>query len=177
VRSSTLPREKEIVKSIIEVIVIFAVVFIIANYGLRFLLGVKYPLAVPTSNSMYPTLKKGDLLIVTKADPYELKEGDIIVFQASWASKPVVHRIIRIEWAAGSPIFYTKGDANSHIDLGYRTVDDIIGIVKYRVPIPKLGEFLTILQNRWIRITLIGILGYLLIEDIIKGKEEQTIQN
>jgi len=172
VRLSALTKEKEIARSIIEVIVIFAVVFIIANYGLRFLLGVKYPLAVPTSNSMYPTLKKGDLLIVTKADPYELKEGDIIVFQASWASKPVVHRIIKIEWAGGSPIFYTKGDANSHIDMGFRTVDDIIGKVKYRVPIPRLGEFLTLLQNKWVRITLIGILGYLLIEDIIKKEEK-----
>ena len=171
-RLSALTKEKEIARSIIEVIVIFAVVFIIANYGLRFLLGVKYPLAVPTSNSMYPTLKKGDLLIVTKADPYELKEGDIIVFQASWASKPVVHRIIKIEWAGGSPIFYTKGDANSHIDMGFRTVDDIIGKVKYRVPIPRLGEFLTLLQNKWVRITLIGILGYLLIEDIIKKEEK-----
>jgi len=172
VRSSTLNREKEIAKSIIEIIVIFTVVFIIANYGLRFLLGVKYPLAVPTSNSMYPTLKKGDLLIVTKADPYKLKEGDIIVFQASWASKPVVHRIVKIEWSGGSPIFYTKGDANSHIDIGFRTVEDVIGKVKYRVPIPRLGEFLTILQNKWVRITLIGILGYMLIEDILKKEEE-----
>ena len=167
-----MAKGKEIAKSIIEIIVIFAVVFLIVNYGLRFLLGVKYPLAVPTSNSMYPTLKKGDLLIVIKADPYELKEGDIIVFQASWASKPVVHRIVKIEWSGGSPIFYTKGDANSHMDIGFRTVEDVIGKVKYRVPIPRLGEFLTILQNKWVRITLIGILGYMLIEDIIKKEEE-----
>jgi len=163
-----LTKRREVARSLIEVIVIFAVVFVAANYGLRFLLGVEYPLAVPTSNSMYPTLKKGDLLIVTKADPYELKEGDIIVFQASWASKPVVHRIVKIEWVGGSPIFYTKGDANPHIDIGYRTEDDIIGKVKYRVPIPRLGEFLTLLQNKWVRIALIGVLGYIILEDILK---------
>ncbi len=166
-----MKRKEEIAKSLIEVIVLFALIFIITNYGLRFLLGVKYPLAVPTSNSMYPTLKKGDLLVVTKADPYELKEGDIIVFNAPWASKPVVHRIVRVEWLGGSPIFYTKGDANSHMDLGYRTVDDIIGKVSYRVPVPKLGELLTLLQNKYVRIFLIGVLGYMLLEDLLKKEE------
>ena len=38
--------------------------------------------------------------------------------------------------------YYTKGDANSNEDEGYRTKDDIIGVVKFRIQLYLLFEYL-----------------------------------
>lgn len=56
---------------------------------------------------------KGDILLVTHADPANLKVGDIIIYNAGIAN-PVIHRIVKItQTANGTRVFSTEGDNNN----------------------------------------------------------------
>lgn len=82
--------------------------------GLQLGLGTPTPLLAVESESMEPTLYRGDLVIVRAVDVQTLRVGDIIIFNASWhiSNVPVVHRIIQIENVSGELQFTTKGDNN-----------------------------------------------------------------
>ena len=91
----------------------------------------KYSLSSIASNSMYPSLKKGDAIIVKKLNDEEKKElkvGDIIAFREG--KYIITHRIIEI--TKGD--YTTKGDNNNIKDVTKRKKDDIIGIVEFRIP-------------------------------------------
>jgi len=98
--------KREII-SLIAILILFLLIFqvIIPNIS-----GVPTPFTVVTSGSMRPTLEPGDFIIVVGCDPYQLKEGDIIVFKVPWSENMIVHRIIKVERGPDGPIFYTKGD-------------------------------------------------------------------
>ncbi len=55
---------------------------------------------------------KGDILLVTHADPSKLKVGDIIIYNAGIAN-PVIHRIVNITETSNGPLFSTEGDNNN----------------------------------------------------------------
>jgi hypothetical protein len=61
--------------------------------------------------------EKGDVIVLGKADPDKLKEGDILVFLSNLDSTksrpyPIIHRIIDITQTSEGKIFATKGDHN-----------------------------------------------------------------
>lgn len=123
--------------------------------------GVQTPFTVVTSGSMKPALEPGDLVIVVGCDPYQLTEGDIIVFRVPWSSNMVVHRIVRVERGPEGPVFYTKGDNNAIMDPGYRKPSDIYGKVIFRVPL--VGSVLELFQLLPVKVAIAGlIIGYLI---------------
>lgn len=75
-------------------------------------------------NSMYPTLKEGDLGQVDKCRPEDLKIGDIVVFKSQ--EKLVAHRLIEIFYLKTVKMFRTKGDKNVHNDLPF-SADELVG--------------------------------------------------
>lgn len=80
-----------------------------------------HPMAAVTSESMYPTLKRGDLVFIRGVDkPEDLNVGDIIAFEDP--SGFAIHRIVELE---GS-LITTKGDANQDADQPI-VFDDVIG--------------------------------------------------
>ena len=84
---------------------------------------------------MYPSLKKGDAIILEKADEKNLKtlkKDMIIAFEQD--GKIVTHRILAIVEKDGIEYIVTKGDNNSRKDVQNKTKDDIIGIVRFRIP-------------------------------------------
>lgn len=86
----------------------------------------------------------GDLIFVGKAEPTELREGDIIAFMEG--TVVVTHRIIGIETdEEGKLLFRTKGDANNAEDLRPVSEDNLVGI--YQSRIPKVGDFALFLQT------------------------------
>ena len=95
----------------------------------------KYYLSSIASDSMYPALKRGDGIIIKKLNDEEknnLQVGDIIAFYDG--DVIVTHRIVRID--NGREIqFITKGDNNDTKDITKQKKDDIIGIVKIRIPL------------------------------------------
>ena len=74
--------------------------------------------------SMYPTLRAGDIGIVEKYNPDDLKTGDIIIFKAN--GKLVAHRLIKIVNREGIRLFIAKGDKNNFLDEPF-TVDALVG--------------------------------------------------
>lgn len=85
------------------------------------------------SQSMYPNIQKGDIVIIEKCSIDEIKEKDIIEYQDG--NKIIVHRVERIEYnKKGEKIYITKGDNNNGIDDINVTKNMIIGKVIYKVP-------------------------------------------
>ncbi len=143
-------------KELVTLAVLFIIFLLFFKAALPLFTGVESPFTVVTSGSMRPTLDVGDLLIVVKADPYQLKVGDIIVFRVPWSSSLIVHRIVRISIGPNGPIFFTKGDNNLIMDPSYRTINDIYGKAIFRVP--YIGGVLEILQSLPAKLAIIGII-------------------
>ena len=134
-------------KSIIEILIyIIVVVGLVVGTpkALTYALGTEYPIASITSSSMWPDLKKGDLVFIEYADKDSLAVGDIVVFKnlstgSRQASGFTIHRIIELN----EDTVLTKGDANNVADkpVGY---DKIVGRTlnwnDKPVRIPQLGK-------------------------------------
>ncbi len=96
------------------------------------------PMAAITSQSMYPALKRGDLVLLQGVDKAaDLRVGDIIAFESDDGFG--IHRIVRIDGAT----ITTKGDGNLSADDPI-TFDHVIGravTVRGRLAkIPYLGN-------------------------------------
>ena len=93
------------------------------------------PVAI-MSNSMYPEIKRGDVVIVEKIDANDinkLKVGDIIEYTVE--NKSVVHRIDAIVNSSGGKFeFVTKGDNNRSRDPESVSESQIKGKVNIKVP-------------------------------------------
>lgn len=75
-------------------------------------------------NSMFPTMKDGELGHVDKCTPDELKIGDIVVFKTH--DKLIAHRMTDISYQKGIKVFETKGDKNNFHDKPF-TSENLIG--------------------------------------------------
>jgi signal peptidase len=140
-----------------------------------------YPLQTPISNSMYPTLKVGDLLIVQgglngvdiRADP---KNGDIIVFRHPYSpSEFVVHRAIEKYERGGLWYFRTKGDNISYPDSWIISEKDLIGKVIF--VIPYLGYIKIYLGNEiGLSIIIVLLITFIIFEnlDFLKRRNEKN---
>jgi signal peptidase len=118
------------------VIVVIAVAIVLGGQlGLQLYLGTSTPLLAVESESMEPTLYRGDLVIVRAVDVQTLQVGDIIIFNATWHSNvPVVHRIIEIENVSGELQFITKGDNNPGPDEptpASHVLAKVVGSIRY----------------------------------------------
>lgn len=69
---------------------------------------------------------------VDKRNQDDLKKGDVVAFAQD--EKIVIHRILSIDIIDGEEYITTKGDNNNTKDVQKKTKDDIIGIVRYRIP-------------------------------------------
>ena len=137
--------------------------------GLMAVMETQYPVMVVESNSMYPTLKVGDLILVHGVkDPCDIRIGDIIVFRKpiNPGGKPVVHRVVKKVYSHGEWRFATKGDNNPDSLYWERDFSSeyIIGKVVYAIPLlgyvvlfmrTPLGATVTIMAM--ITVLVIGI--------------------
>ena len=122
------------------------------------------------SQSMYPTIKAGDIIITYQNDNYEYQVGDVITFVST--SGPtngvtITHKIVSIDVIKGERFYTTKGDNNSTKDSNPVSENNVIG--KYIFKIPKAGfvqQFL-ISKTGWIVAIVIPSLG-IIIYDVIK---------
>ena len=88
------------------------------------------------SNSMKPYINRGDVVLVKKLKPEDMKNlcvGDVVQYTVD--NKTVIHRIITIiEGSGGALEFITKGDFNESPDAFPVTEEQVIGIAKYYIP-------------------------------------------
>lgn len=88
-----------------------------------------YKVITIEGNSMSPTLKYGDLIVIARP-PRAIEEGTIVTLQVEDAI--VTHRYMGYD-ENGRRMF--KGDANLQPDDFSRTNYQIIGVVKLRIPL------------------------------------------
>ena len=120
-------KSKKGIALIIPTILVVIIVYLTSGY-FRY-----YAIAI-ASGSMYPQIKRGDVVIIEKiSDDYnKLEIGNVIAFK--YNDVIVVHRVVNIISEKDEYYFYTKGDANNNDDNFAISEDMIIGIVNYKVP-------------------------------------------
>lgn len=100
------------------------------------------------TDSMYPTLKSGDLVIDRAVkDISTLRKGDIITYWTVLEGERVLntHRIYEIYDGGGHLIFETKGDNNNAADSLTVHESEVVGV--YSTHISGLGKVLDYLQT------------------------------
>lgn len=92
------------------------------------------PLIVLT-DSMYPDIKSGDLIICHTADAEEIEVNDVISFfdPAGNGTSIVTHRVIEVVREDGELFFRTKGDNNNIEDKDPVPAENLVGVYKTRI--------------------------------------------
>ena len=108
--------------------------------------GGMFPMIVLT-DSMYPMIESGDLIICHTAEADEIKVDDVISFYDPMGSgtSVVTHRVLEIVSEDGEIAFRTKGDNNNTEDTALVPAENLIGI--YRSRIPKVGHVAMFMQT------------------------------
>lgn len=149
-------KKNKVVSTIINVVLVVAIVLaILATYvsfvstsgsGVPSILGLRI-FSIQT-DSMYDTLKPGDLIVDTAVkNPEKLKKDDIITYWTIIDGERVLntHRIVEIYDANGYLIFATKGDNNTTVDTLTVHESEVVG--KYSFRIPGVGKAFDYLQT------------------------------
>ena len=104
------------------------------------------------TGSMEPTIPVGSLIIVEDAEPTELAEGDIIAFTSN--GSVISHRVVENHVVNGEVV--TKGDANEVNDVNPIPYANIIGKVKWHIPV--IGQLMELLSSMMAKIYMIGVI-------------------
>lgn len=147
---------KKTLNTVINVILVVAIILAaICTYisfvntsgnGVPNILGLRL-LSIQT-DSMYPTLRSGDMIVdVGIKDPSELRPGDIITYWTVINGVRVLntHRIENIYSGGDYLIFETKGDNNTSVDPLTVHESNLVG--EYWFRIPSLGKVFDYLQT------------------------------
>lgn len=138
------------------------------------------PLIVLT-DSMYPEIHSGDLIICHTEDAKEVEVGDVIAFfdPTGNGTSIVTHRVTEVTTEDGALAFRTKGDANNVEDAKLVPADKLVAV--YRNRIPNMGNIAMFMQTTQGLITcvvcpIILLVGYDMIRRRMyeKNKKEDT---
>lgn len=135
------------------------------------------PLIVLT-DSMYPEIHGGDLIICHKGEPEEVQEGDVIAFfdPAGNGQTIVSHRVMDVIEEDGKIAYVTKGDANNAEDALHPTEDDLVGV--YQKRIPGAGNIAMFMQSTTGLIVCVVLPIILLVAyDIIRRRRYEKNKN
>lgn len=137
---------KKLTGWIVYIAILAGLVFGIPK-ALSHYLDTQYPMASITSGSMWPVLKKGDLVFIKGVDDKkDIQKGDIVVYknvQYGFA----IHRVISIS----NDTVITKGDANNTQDAPINAGEIIGKTVNFKgkpLRIPYLGNISMILMKK-----------------------------
>ncbi len=139
-----------------------------------------FPLIVLT-DSMYPEIESGDLIICNTAEAGEIAVNDVISFfdPAGNGSSIVTHRVIEIIAENGEISFRTQGDNNNAEDKSLVPADKLVGVYKSRIP--NAGHVAMFMQSTTgliicVVLPIILLVGYDIIRRRIyeKNKKDDT---
>lgn len=132
------------------------------------------PLIVLT-DSMYPEIESGDLIICHTIEGNEVKVGDVISYfdPAGNGTSIVTHRVTEISNENGGLAFRTKGDANNVEDSLLVPEKSLVGIYKSRIA--GAGNVAMFMQTSTglivcVVLPLILLVGY----DVIRSKAYES---
>lgn len=143
-------------------------------------IGGTLPLIVLT-DSMYPEIKSGDLIICHTAETDEVEVGDVISFfdPAGNGTSVVTHRVVEIVEKDGEIFFRTRGDNNNTEDKELVPADNLVGV--YQMRIAGAGNVAMFMQSTaglivCVVLPIILLVGYDMIRRRVyeKNKKEDT---
>ena len=107
----------------------------------------KLPLIVLT-DSMYPVIQSGDLIICSTAQPEEIEAGDVIAFfdPAGNGTTIVTHRVLEVTEQDGQIAWKTKGDNNNTEDRLLVTADKLVAVYE-GTRLPGFGNVALFMQT------------------------------
>jgi len=140
-------------------------------------LGTTHPFYVVEGNSMEPTLSDGDLVMVKKVDPEDVKVGDVIVFHEPGSeSTVIIHRVVGKVERDGRVFFQTKGDNNDVQDPWLVSEEDLIGVVvggSRPLKFPLLGKLALFLKTAYGKALVIVLYALFALEVLMKRGGER----
>ena len=121
-----------------------------------------------TSDSMFPTLKPKDIIIVEPVGIDEINKGDIIAFDSHTEGIGIIaHRAIEIFEQGGEIGIDTKGDHLDEPDLWTVHDEDLVGIV---ADVNPDSAILLVEPVRYLLVAIIVVTGVLLVRESIPKK-------
>ena len=138
-------------------------------------MGTSSPLVVVESESMIPTLNVGDLLVLQAQAPENIIVGSIVVYNANWHDKPIVHRVVEVQLVESEYHYYTQGDNNTGRDPGYRLYEDIVGVVVFVVP--YIGYVTLFLHQPYgLAIVIIIFVALLILPEVLSKEKKDDVE-
>ena len=123
---------------------------------------------VVLSGSMEPEILTGDLAILKRVEPAELKVNDIIAYKDG--NSLVTHRIVELADKDGEPAFRTRGDANNASDRDPVAYSQVEGIYVFRIA--RLGHLAMFMQTPLGILVFVGVpLCCFILYDIIRRRQ------
>lgn len=172
-----LNRILKIISSALLVLLIFIIVLIVAYIvRIKFLansgrLGeVRVNLFTILTQSMYPKIEAGDIIITYKNNKNIYGVGDIITFTSSGNISngvTITHRVTEVYKVNNSYSYKTKGDNNNAADLTSVKAENVIGRVVFRIPKAGYIQQFLVTRTGWIVMIVLPSLG-IIIYDILK---------
>ena len=121
-----------------------------------------------TSDSMFPTLKPNDIIIVEPVGIDEINKGDIIAFDSHTEGIGIIaHRVVEIFEQDGKIGIDTKGDHLDESDLWTVHDEDLVGMVSEVNPDTAI---LFAEPVRYLLVAIIVVTGVLLARESIPKK-------
>lgn len=119
---------------------------------------------IVNGNSMQPLYQQGDLVVVHRADEYQV--GDIVTYRNPDIG-PVIHRIIGQQ----GDQFILKGDHNTWTDSFLPASADIIG--KAWIQLRGVGKVFGFIRNPWVLSILVAGIGALFLFTVIPAQSKK----
>lgn len=120
------------------------------------------------TQSMYPTIKAGDVVITYKEDNNQYNKGDVITFISDMnGGITVTHRVQDIVLVNDGYSYRTKGDNNNTGDREVIDGGNVLGKVVLRIPKAGYIQQFLVSKTGWIVAVLLPCLG-IVIYDILK---------
>lgn len=120
-----------------------------------------------SSGSMEPELLVGDVILVKQVQPEEVKMGDTVTYkgeEGDLADKFITHKVIATpQYVNGEYVFQTQGIANGAIADPLWDEDQLLGVMKCKVP------FINGIYNFFLK--PYGLITFVLIIVILFGYE------
>lgn len=106
-----------------------------------------YTPMIVLTDSMYPQIHSGDLIITHTVEPEEVQVGDVISFfdPAGSGTSVVTHKVIEVQQKDGKIYWVTQGIANNAADFLPVPEENLVGV--YQSRIPGLGNVVLFMQT------------------------------
>ncbi len=135
------------------------------------------PLIVLT-DSMYPEIESGDIIICKDIDPEDVKVGDVISFfdPEGNGTSVVTHRVNDVITYEGKLYFRTQGDNNNAEDKASVPAENLVGIWT-GTRLAGLGHVALFMQSTWGLIVCIFIpIAAFVVYEVLRRRKQDTKQ-